>query len=131
VEKCNKSAAAKADTKVLRTRLAECVGAEVPHARIGEVWAYRERRVIGGAVVDDDEFPVSESLRANGFHRFRQKAGVVLRSHHNRDGWHHTLIASMRSRATFEMQNRYLPLASCGIASTSSTSCATPSPKVS
>ena len=43
----------------------------------------------------------------------------------------HTLIASRCSRATFEMQKRYLPLASCGIASTNSTSQRTPGPNVS
>ena len=81
---------------------------------------------VGRAVVDDDEFPVGERLGEHRLDRLRQEPGVVLRGHDDGDGAGliiARLIASRCSRArTFEMQKRYLPLGSCGIASTSSTS---------
>src|SRR5262249_42753583 len=153
---------------VLRPRLTEPVRAEIANPAVCEERPDRLRGVVGGAVVDDQQFPVGEGLGDDGLDRRGEEPGVVLRRHHNgnrrlarppphpppggggartgepafspflfREGGRgvrlasHALIAWRWSRATFEMQKRYFPLGSCGIASTSSTSCRTLGPKVS
>ena len=82
------------DAEVLRPRLAERVGADVPHAAVGEERPHRRRRVVGRAVVDDEQFPVGEGLREHRLDRFRQEPGVVLRGHHDGDGG---VLRSIRS----------------------------------
>ena len=88
VEERDELAAAQTDAEVLRPRLAELVGADVADATVGEERPHRVGRVVGRAVVDDDEFPVRERLREHRLDRDRQEPGVVLRGHDDGDEGH-------------------------------------------
>src|SRR5439155_7504215 len=122
VEEGDELTAAQADAEVLRPRLAERVGADVADAGIGEERPHDLRGVVRGAVINDDQLPVGGRLGEHRLDRGREEPGVVLRGHHDGDERGHAESACNRSRATFEMQNRYFPDGSCGIASTYSTS---------
>ncbi len=59
----------------------------VVYARIGEVRRHQRPRIVGGAVVYDDEFPIGEGLRDEAVEGAADERSVPIGGHQNRNGW--------------------------------------------
>src|SRR5262249_36829088 len=88
-------------------------------------------RVVGGAVVDDDQLPVGERLGQHRVQGAGEEPAVVVGGDDHADGGAHDRAASLwraKGVGAREIQKRYLPEGSGGIRSTYSHANPTPAP---
>jgi len=55
--------------------------ATVARARVGQVRGHRRRGIVGGAIVDDHEFPMGEGLCEEAVEGAADEKGVPIRRH--------------------------------------------------
>ena len=73
IEQCNQRRAARGDRVIACCRHAMIRGGKKADAAIGQIRAYRGGDVIGGAVVDDNGFPVAKNLPQQRIQRLTQQ----------------------------------------------------------
>src|SRR5262249_26190080 len=81
------------------------------------------QRIVRRAIIDDDRFKVAKRLQPDGFESGADEAAEVIRSDDDAQQRFHAAAPRFRASCLFttsEMQKRYLPDGSCGIASMNS-----------